>query len=153
MPTPTAPSTSLSSIFPIDISVIVIARSSRRADVVVANDHAREMGDDPLEAAGDRAALDEARRLVEAERDVDSLDEGGRKRADHAVADLDLAAADVDPVQLGALDEDAVELDTVGAVDLDAVLAAATMRSRTVTSSAVITIPPRTTAPSSPTSV
>ena len=87
---------------------------------------------------------------VEAEGDVDPLRVGRRQRADRAVADLDLAAADVDPVELGPLDDDVVQLDAVGAVDLDPVLAAAHGH---VADGDVVgrdQMPPRTIAPGSP---
>ena len=95
------------------------------ADVVVADHHQREVGDDPLEPADDRAALDEARLQVEAERDVDPLRVGARQRADRAVADLDLAAADVDPVELALPRRRRPRARRCRRVHLDPVLAAA----------------------------
>src|SRR6476620_1255462 len=82
------------------------------------------MRDDSLAAAGDRASHDHALRQVVGEGDVDSLSPRVRAGVDRAIADLDVAAADVDAVELRARHRHAVEHDVSRLVDLDSVLAA-----------------------------
>ena len=115
----------MSSIEPIDISVIVIARSSVPLTWLSRTITRAKWVTMPSSPPVTVQPLDETRMEVEAEGDVDPLRVGRRQRADRAVADLDLAAPDVDPVELGSFDDDVLELDAVGAVHFDAVLAAA----------------------------
>ena len=110
---------------PIDISVIVIARSSVPLMWLSRTITIAKWVTMPSSPPVTVQPLDEARVEVEAEGDVDPLRVGRRQRADRAVADLDLAAANVDAVELGAFDDDVVQLDAVRSVDLDPVLAAA----------------------------
>ena len=62
--------------------------------------------------------------LVPRERDVDPLGPRVAEAVDRAVPDRHRRAADVDAVELGARDRDALESHAVGRVDLDSVLAA-----------------------------
>ena len=153
MPTPRADSTVLLSTLPIDISVTAIPRDVVARTRVVLEPQPRRVRDDPLPGAVDLAVLDETRVAVEAERDVDALTVLARQGGDSAVADRDVAAANVDSVHRRPEHAHVVEHDVVGEVDVDPVLAAETIVTlRTLTSSERMTIPPRTIAPSSPTS-
>src|SRR5437763_4514620 len=82
------------------------------------------MRDDSLLPADQTAALDEAFVLVDRERDVDSLAVADAAHVDEAVLDRHGSATDVDSVELGANDPDAIQHDAVHLVDLDAVLTA-----------------------------
>ena len=123
-PTPTAPSTSLSSIFPIDISVIVIARSSvlltwlsrtsTRAKWVT-------MPSRPPVTVHPSTTLGARSKPKEMSIPWTNAEGVSGRRSRGSRSDRGARGS----VQLGALDDDPLELDAVGAVDLDPVRASA----------------------------
>src|SRR6266550_2061826 len=96
----------------------------RSADIVRADHHLREMSDDALAPAKDRATFDETGSQVEAERDIDSLRIFSGGRVDEAVANLDARPPRLDAVETRSGNPNMLDGDVVRAVDLDADLAA-----------------------------
>ena len=96
---------------------------ARLLDVVVAQHAGGRVEEDPLLAADDPAALDQALAVAGAERDVDALAEEGVAHVDRAVPDRDRGVADVDAVERRTFHGDAVERDVPITVHGDPVLA------------------------------